>query len=47
MIRRWDLETIILDQQVSGRQTIVEKLEAYGTDVRYVIDSARIKRWCA
>lgn len=37
MLRRWDLEPIILDQQASGGQTIIEKLEEYGSDVGYAI----------
>lgn len=37
LLRRWDLEPIILDQQVSGGQTIIEKLEDYGSDVGYAI----------
>ena len=37
MLRRWDLEPIILDQQASGGQTIIEKLEEYTDDVSYAI----------
>lgn len=37
MLRRWDLEPIILDLQASGGQTIIEKLEEYGADVGYAI----------
>lgn len=37
LLRRWDLEPIILDQQASGGQTIIEKLEGYGSDVGYAI----------
>ena len=37
MLRRWDLDPIILDQQASGGQTIIEKLEEYGSDVGYAI----------
>ena len=37
MLRRWDLEPIILDQQASGGQTIIEKLEEYTSDVGYAI----------
>lgn len=37
LLRRWDLEPIILDQQASGGQTIIEKLEEYGEDVGYAI----------
>lgn len=37
LLRRWDLEPIILDQQASGGQTIIEKLEEYGADVEYAI----------
>lgn len=37
LLRRWDLEPIILDQQASGGQTIIEKLEEYSTDVGYAI----------
>ena len=37
MLRRWDLDPIILDQQASCGQTIIEKLEEYGADVGYAI----------
>lgn len=37
MLRRWDLDPIILDQQASSGQTIIEKLEEYGADVGYAI----------
>ena len=37
LLRRWDLEPIILDQQASNGQTIIEKLEEYGNDVDYAI----------
>lgn len=37
LLRRWDLEPIILDQQASAGQTIIEKLEDYGEDVGYAI----------
>lgn len=37
LLRRWDLEPIILDQQASGGNTIIEKLEEYGNDVSYAI----------
>lgn len=37
MLRRWDLEPVILDQQASSGQTIIEKLEEYGADVGYAI----------
>lgn len=37
LLRRWDLEPIILDQQASSGQTIIEKLEEYGGDVGYAI----------
>ena len=37
MLRRWDLEPIILDQQVSAGQTIIEKLEEYSKEVQYAI----------
>ena len=37
MLRRWDLDPIILDQQASGGQTIIEKLEEYSADVGYAI----------
>lgn len=37
MLRRWDLDPIILDQQASGGQTIIEKLEEYAADVGYAI----------
>lgn len=37
LLRRWDLEPIILDQQASEGQTIIEKLEYYGSDIGYAI----------
>lgn len=37
MLRRWDLEPIILDQVLSGGKTIIEKLEEYSADVNYAI----------
>ena len=37
LLRRWDLEPIILDQQASAGQTIIEKLEEYTSDVGYAI----------
>ena len=37
LLRRWDLDPIILDQQASGGQTIIEKLDEYGEDVGYAI----------
>ena len=37
LLRRWDLEPIILDQQASGGQTIIEKLEEFGSDISYAI----------
>lgn len=37
LLRRWDLEPIILDQQASAGQTIIEKLEEYTNDVGYAI----------
>ena len=37
LLRRWDLEPIILDQHASAGQTIIEKLEEYGSDVGYAI----------
>ena len=37
LLRRWDLEPIILDQQASSGQTIIEKLEEYIADVEYAI----------
>lgn len=37
LLRRWDLEPIILDQQASGGQTIIEKLEEYSADIGYAI----------
>ena len=37
LLRRWDLEPIILDQQASGGNTIIEKLEEYSNDVGYAI----------
>ena len=37
LLRRWDLGPIILDQQASGGQTIIEKLEEYSQEVGYAI----------
>ena len=37
MLRRWDLEPIILDQQISAGQTIIEKLEECANEVQYAI----------
>jgi predicted nucleotide-binding protein len=37
LLRRWDLEPVILDQKASGGQTIIEKLEEYSTDVGYAV----------
>ena len=37
LLRRWDLEPIILDQQASSGQTIIEKLEELREDVGYAI----------
>jgi len=37
LLRRWDLDPIILDQQASGGQTIIEKLEEYSSDIGYAI----------
>ena len=37
LLRRWDLEPIILDQKASGGQTIIEKLEEYSEEVGYAI----------
>lgn len=37
MLRRWDLEPIILDQMASSGKTIIEKLEEYAADVNYAI----------
>lgn len=37
LLRRWDLEPIILDQQASGGQTIIEKLEEYSEEIGYAI----------
>ena len=37
LLRRWELEPIILDQQVSQGQTIIEKLEECSSDVNYAI----------
>lgn len=37
LLRRWDLEPIILDQQASGGQTIIEKLEEYSIDVGFAV----------
>ena len=37
LLRRWDLGPIILYQQASGGQTIIEKLEEYSQEVGYAI----------
>lgn len=37
MLRRWDLEPLILDQLVSSGQTIIEKLEEYTNQVSFGI----------
>ncbi|WP_428064949.1 TIR domain-containing protein [Candidatus Avelusimicrobium facis] len=37
LLRRWDLQPIILDQEASCGQTIIEKLEAYISEVSYAI----------
>ena len=37
LLRRWDLTPIILDQQASAGQTIIEKLEENSKDVGYAI----------
>lgn len=37
LLRRWDLEPIILDRLASGGSTIIEKLEYYSHDVAYAI----------
>lgn len=37
LLRRWNLEPIILDQKASGGQTIIEKLEEYSADIGYAI----------
>ena len=37
LLRRWDLEPIILDQKASNGKTIIEKLEEYSKDVGYTI----------
>ena len=37
LLRHWDLDPIILDQQASSGQTIIEKLEEYGADGGYAI----------
>lgn len=37
LLRRWDLEPIILDQHASGGQTIIEKLEEYSEEIGYAI----------
>lgn len=49
LLRRWDLDPIILDQQASSGQTIIEKLEEYAEEVGYAIilatpdDEGRVK----
>ncbi|MBE5786095.1 MAG: hypothetical protein E7324_00980 [Clostridiales bacterium] len=37
MLRRWDMEPLILDQLVSSGQTIIEKLEEYTSQVDFGI----------
>lgn len=37
MLRRWDLEPLILDQLISSGQTIIEKLEEYTEQVNFGI----------
>jgi len=37
MLRRWDLQPLILDQLVSSGQTIIEKLEEYTNQVNFGI----------
>lgn len=37
MLRRWDMEPLILDQLPSSGQTIIEKLEAYTNQVKFGI----------
>lgn len=37
MLRRWDLEPLIIDQLVSSGQTIIEKLEEYTSQVSFGI----------
>ena len=44
LLRRWDLEPIILDQQASSGQTIIEKLEEYSDEVGYAIVLATPKQ---
>src|SRR5262249_47724642 len=37
MLRRWDLEPMLLDQLPSGGQTIIEKLETYRKDAVFAV----------
>ncbi len=37
LLRRWDLEPLILDQLVSSGQTVIEKLEEYISQVNFAI----------
>ena len=37
MLRRWDLQPLILDQLVSSGQTVIEKLEEYTSQVNFGI----------
>ncbi len=37
LLRRWDLELLILDQLVSSGQTVIEKLEEYISQVSFAI----------
>jgi predicted nucleotide-binding protein len=37
MLRRWDLEPLILDQLTSGGQTIIEKLESVRKDASFAV----------
>ena len=37
MLRRWDLEPLILDQLISSGQTVIEKLEEYTQQANFGI----------
>jgi len=37
MLRRWELEPLILDQLPSQGQTVIEKLEKYTSDVQFAV----------
>jgi predicted nucleotide-binding protein len=52
MLRRWDLDPLILDQLTSGGQTIIEKLESVRKDTSFAVvlatpdDEGIVRRSC-